>query len=134
MTNKSKNTNQLNSISVFLYSFALVFFEYLLLDLILFNGNITEYKMNFTIGILITLSIIAIITVIYMSEKMKKIKEFVMSSKLNIIALMVAVVASAFVLNSYLNYTLFELNIFPIIILIIVMVIVGKAIEKLKNR
>ena len=64
-----KLESELNSISVFLYSFGLVFIEFLLLDLLLFGGHIKDYRMVFTPALIITFAYL--FTSVYASGKLK---------------------------------------------------------------
>ncbi|MCT1796714.1 hypothetical protein [Helcococcus kunzii] len=126
----NKNIKNINSYSVFLYSFVLLFFEYLLLDLVLTSVNITEYKMNFTIGLFITLILISLITVLYMSNKTTRFKDAIKDSKLNMLALVIGTVAIVYLANVYLGYTIVYLSILPIILIIASFYIIAKILEK----
>lgn len=125
----NKNIKNINSYSVFLYSFALLFFEYLLLDLVLTSVNITEYKMNFTIGLFITLILISLITVLYMSNNTTRFKDAIKDSKLNMLALIIGTVAIVYLANVYLGYTIVHLSILPIILIIASFYIIAKILE-----
>ncbi|MFM1534627.1 hypothetical protein [Helcococcus ovis] len=125
-----KENKKLNSISVFLYSFALVLFEILLLDLAVTPIPINLYKMRVTVGILLIFLMISGITVLYMSDKFKKLKEKIFDNKINKIALVVGVLALVIVFMTKLNYYLFSLSIFIVILLIFLMFILGWIIEK----
>ena len=125
-----KENKKLNSISVFLYSFALVLFEILLLDLAVTPIPINLYTMRVTVGILLIFFMISGITVLYMSDKFKKLKEKIFDNKINKIALVVGVLALVIVFMTKLNYYLFSLSIFIVILLIFLMFILGWIIEK----
>ncbi|MFM1515640.1 hypothetical protein [Helcococcus ovis] len=125
-----KENKKLNSISVFLYSFALVLFEILLLDLAVTPIPINLYEMRVTVGILLIFLMISGITVLYMSDKFKKLKEKIFDNKINKIALVVGVLALVIVFMTKLNYYLFSLSIFIVILLIFLMFILGWIIEK----
>lgn len=125
-----KENKKLNSISVFLYSFSLVLFEILLLDLAVTPIPINLYEMRVTVGILLIFLMISGITVLYMSDKFKKLKEKIFDNKINKIALVVGVLALVIVFMTKLNYYLFSLSIFIVILLIFLMFILGWIIEK----
>lgn len=128
--NNKNNVRNINGFSVFLYSFALLFFEYLLLDLVITPVNITEYKMNITIGLLSSLILISLITVLYMSNKSGWLKNSIKNSKLNLFALIIGTVAIVYLLNIYLNKTIINLGIVYIIIIIILLYLIAKILEK----
>ena len=128
--NNENNVRNINGFSVFLYSFALLFFEYLLLDLVITPVNITEYKMNITIGLLSTLILISLITVLYMSNKYTWLKDSIKNSKLNLFALVIGTVAIVYLLNIYLSKTIVNLGVLYIIIIIISLYLIGKTLEK----
>ncbi|MFM1539535.1 hypothetical protein, partial [Helcococcus bovis] len=88
-----KENKKLNSLSVFLYSFALVLFEILLLDLAVTPIPINLYEMRVTVGMLLIFLMISGITVFYMSDKLKNLKEKIFDNKLNKIALVMGVLA-----------------------------------------
>lgn len=128
--NNENNVRNINGFSVFLYSFALLFFEYLLLDLVITPVNITEYKMNITIGLLSTLILISLITVLYMSNKYTWLKDSIKNSKLNLFALVIGTVAIVYLLNIYLSKTIVNLGVLYIIIIVISLYLIGKTLEK----
>lgn len=128
--NNKNNVRNINGFSIFLYSFALLFFEYLLLDLVITPVNITEYKMNITIGLLSSLILISLITVLYMSNKSGWLKNSIKNSKLNLFALIIGTVAIVYLLNIYLNKTIINLGIVYIIIIIILLYLIAKILEK----
>ena len=125
-----KENKKLNSLSVFLYSFALVLFEILLLDLAVTPIPINLYEMRVTVGMLLIFLMISGITVFYMSDKLKNLKEKIFDNKLNKIALVIGVLALVIVFMTKLNYYLFSLSIFTVILLIFIMFIIGWLIEK----
>ncbi|MFM1582081.1 hypothetical protein ABGF48_07795 [Helcococcus bovis] len=125
-----KENKKLNSLSVFLYSFALVLFEILLLDLAVTPIPINLYEMRVTVGILLIFLMISGITVFYMSDKLKNLKEKIFDNKLNKIALVMGVLALVIVFMTKLNYYLFSLSIFTVILLIFIIFIIGWLIEK----
>lgn len=128
--NNENNVRNINGFSVFLYSFALLFFEYLLLDLVITPVNITEYKMNITIGLLSTLILISLITVLYMSNKYTWLKDSIKNSKLNLFALVIGTVAIVYLLNIYLSKTIVNFGVLYIIIIVISLYLIGKTLEK----
>ncbi|MFM1524328.1 MULTISPECIES: hypothetical protein [Helcococcus] len=125
-----KENKKLNSLSVFLYSFALVLFEILLLDLAVTPIPINLYEMRVTVGMLLIFLMISGITVFYMSDKLKNLKEKIFDNKLNKIALVMGVLALVIVFMTKLNYYLFSLSIFTVILLIFIIFIIGWLIEK----
>lgn len=129
-----KLESELNKVSAFLYSFGLVFIEFLLLDLLISDINIGEYKMDFTIGLILTFIIIGLITMMVMAKDLlPSLKEAIMDSKTNIVFTIIGLVSTIFLLNYFLNTVVFSLGILPILGIAIGSFILGRLIE-LKTR
>lgn len=119
-------------ISTFLYAFALAMFQFTIFELVLTNKTVVEYRMNFTVGALIGILLICIATVLYMSERFRKLREFVLDTKLNRYSTVFGLVSLIILVFIYLNKTMFYLDIITIIILIIASLLIGRILEKTK--
>ena len=127
--------SELNSISVFLYSFGLVFIEFLLLDLLLFGGHIKDYRMVFTPALLITFTIICLVTVVFMSDKiLVNYKDAVLASGFNKFMSMIGIFSIIILAHIFLKQKLFSLSILPILFITAGSFIVGRIIEKVQKN
>ena len=127
--------SELNSISVFLYSFGLVFIEFLLLDLLLFGGHIKDYRMVFTPALLITFTIICLVTVVFMSDKiLVNYKDAVLASGFNKFMSMIGIFSIIFLAHIFLKQKLFSLSILPILFISAGSFILGRIIEKIQKN
>ena len=123
--------SELNSISVFLYSFGLVFIEFLLLDLLLFGGHIKDYRMVFTPALIITFALICLVTVVFMSDKiLVNYKDAVLASGFNKFMSMIGVFSIIILAHIFLKQKLFSLSILPILFISAGSFIIGRRIEK----
>ena len=123
--------SELNSISVFLYSFGLVFIEFLLLDLLLFGGHIKDYRMVFTPALIITFALICLVTVVFMSDKiLVNYKDAVLASGFNKFMSMIGVFSIIILAHIFLMQKLFSLSILPILFISAGSFIIGRIIEK----
>lgn len=127
--------SELNSISVFLYSFGLVFIEFLLLDLLLFGGHIKDYRMVFTPALLITFTIICLVTVVFMSDKiLVNYKDAVLASGFNKFMSMIGIFSIIILAHIFLKQKLFSLSILPILFISAGSFILGRIIEKIQKN
>src|SRR5574344_2238345 len=123
--------SELNSISVFLYSFGLVFIEFLLLDLLLFGGHIKDYRMVFTPALIITFALICLVTVVFMSDKiLVNYKDAVLASGFNKFMSRIGVFSIIILAHIFLKQKLFSLSILPILFISAGSFIIGRIIEK----
>ena len=123
--------SELNSISVFLYSFGLVFIEFLLLDLLLFGGHIKDYRMVFTPALIITFALICLVTVVFMSDKiLVNYKDAVLASGFNKFMSMIGIFSIIILAQIFLKQKLFSLSILPILFISAGSFIIGRIIEK----
>lgn len=125
-----KEVPTLNTLSIILYSFGLTFVELLTFDLIISDVNISQYKMNVTLGYIITFAIISAVTVIYMADRFENFRDEFLESKSNRIFMMIGIVSTIIIANVYLSKTLFSLSILTIIIIAAIIFIAGRIIEK----
>ena len=125
-----KENPTLNTLSIILYSFGLTFVELLTFDLIISDVNISQYKMNVTLGYIITFAIISAVTVIYMADRFENFRDEFLESKSNRIFMMIGIVSTIIIANVYLSKTLFSLSILTIIIIAAIIFIAGRIIEK----
>lgn len=133
MENKDEEVKEvptLNTLSIILYSFGLTFVELLTFDLIISDVNISQYKMNVTLGYIITFAIISAVTVIYMADRFENFRDEFLESKSNRIFMMIGIVSTIIITNVYLSKTLFSLSILTIIIIAAIIFIAGRIIEK----
>ncbi|MDO4604874.1 MAG: hypothetical protein Q4B23_02715 [Helcococcus sp.] len=133
MENKDEEVKEiptLNTLSIILYSFGLTFVELLTFDLIISDVNISQYKMNVTLGYIITFAIISAVTVIYMADRFENFRDEFLESKSNRIFMMIGIVSTIIIANVYLSKTLFSLSILTIIIIAAIIFIAGRIIEK----
>lgn len=133
MENKDEKTVEiptLNTLSIILYSFGLTFVELLTFDLIISDVNISQYKLNVTLGYLITFVIISFVTVVYMADRFENFREDFLESKTNRVFMMIGIVSTIIIANVYLSKTLFSLSILTVLIIIVVIFIAGRTIEK----
>ncbi|WP_311487778.1 hypothetical protein [uncultured Helcococcus sp.] len=127
--------SELNSISVFLYSFGLVFIEFLLLDLLLFGGHIKDYRMVFTPALLITFALICLVTIVFMSDKiLVNYKDAVLASGFNKFMSMIGIFSIIILAHIFLKQKLFSLSILPILFITAGSFIVGRIIEKVQKN
>ena len=127
--------SELNSISVFLYSFGLVFIEFLLLDLLLFGGHIKDYRMVFTPALLITFALIGLVTVVFMSDKiLVNYKDAVLESGFNKFISVAGIMSIVILAHIFLKQKLFSLSILPILFITAGSFIVGRIIEKVQKN
>lgn len=123
--------SKLNSISVFLYSFGLVFIEFLLLDLLTFGGHIKDYRMIFTPALLITFALIGFVTVVFMSDKIfVNYKDAVLASGFNKFMSMAGIISIIILAHIFLKKKLFSLSILPILFISAGSFVVGRIVEK----
>lgn len=127
---KLKEVPTLNTLSIILYSFGLTFLELLTFDLVISDVNISQYKMNVTLGYIITFAIISTVTVIYMADRFENFREEFLDSKTNRIFIMIGIVSTIIIANVYLSKTLFSLSIITVIIIIALTFFSGRVIEK----
>lgn len=123
--------SELNSISVFLYSFGLVFIEFLLLDLLLFGGHIKDYRMVFTPALLITFALIGLVTVVFMSDNiLVSYKDAVLASGFNKFMSMIGIFSIIILAHIFLKQKLFSLSILPILFISAGAFVLGRIVEK----
>ncbi|WP_103981079.1 hypothetical protein [Helcococcus massiliensis] len=126
--------SELNSISVFLYSFGLVFIEFLLLDLLLFGGHIKDYRMVFTPALFITFAIIGLVTVVFMSDKiLVNYKDAVLASGFNKFMSVAGIMSIIILAHIFLKQKLFSLSILPILLISAGAFVLGRIIEKVQK-
>lgn len=125
-----KEVPTLNTLSIILYSFGLTFIELLTFDLVISEVNISQYKMNVTLGYIITFAIISAVTVIYMADRFENFREEFLDSKTNRIFIMIGILSTIIIANVYLSKTLFSLSIITVIIIAALTFIAGRIIEK----
>ena len=133
MLNKDEELKEvptLNTLSIILYSFGLTFLELLTFDLVISDVNIFQYKMNVTLGYIITFAIISAVTVIFMADRFEDFREEFLESNTNRIFIMIGIVSTIFIVNVYLSKNLFSLNIITVIIIIALTFFSGRVIEK----
>lgn len=125
-----KEKNKINKTSIFLYSFGIAFIEYLLLDLVLSDIVITDYKMEVTIGLILDFLIIGFVTIVYMTDTfLKDYKDVVLSSKINIVFSVIGIVSIILLAYIFLNKVIIELKIIPVLIISIGSFVLAKIIE-----
>ncbi len=120
----------LNTWSIILYSFGLTFIELLTFDLVISDINISQYRMNISLGYIITFIIISTVTVVYMADRFKDFREGFIDSKANKIFMMIGIVSTIIIANVYLSKTLFSISILTVIIIAALTFISGRIIEK----
>nr|WP_276939626.1 hypothetical protein [Helcococcus sueciensis] len=120
----------LNTWSIILYSFGLTFIELLTFDLVISDINISQYRMNISLGYIITFIIISAVTVVYMADRFKDFREGFIDSKTNKIFMMIGIVSTIIIANVYLSKTLFSISILTVIIIAALTFISGRIIEK----
>lgn len=126
---KKKENNGINRYSIFLYSFALILFEIFIFEIVLGRKDIIKYRFSLTLGILLTILLISMISVIYVSKDLEILKEKIIDNKILLIVLIIATFIFVYIFNVFLNFVLINIPTIPFIATIVVLYIFGKILE-----
>lgn len=126
---KKKENNGINRYSIFLYSFALILLEIFIFEIVLARKDVTKYNFSLTLGILLTIVLISMISVIYVSKDFESLKEKITDNKILLMALIITTFILIYIFNIFLAFTLINISTIPFITTIVVLYILGRILE-----
>lgn len=119
-----------NKYSLFLYSMALILFEIFIFEIVIGSKDITTYSFNLNVGILFTIILISITTVLFASKDYINIKEKILNNKLLLAILVIAFAVLITLFIVYLNINIIYLSTFWLLAFIGIIYLLGRILEK----